>query len=81
MTATVGAGGYSPVPKPISGTFSPSDARTPSSTIGMPVTLEIYGTVRDERGLTSMIYRSPAYSINWIFTRPRTCRLRAMLIV
>ena len=81
LTATVGAGGYNPVPNPIAGTFSPRDARTPSSTIGMPVTLEMYGTVREERGLTSMMYRSPAYSMNWMFTRPLTCRLRAMLTV
>ena len=82
LTATVGAGGYRPVPKAISGTFSPSEARTPSSTIRMPVTLEIYGTVREERDwLTSMIYRSPAYSIKRYSSRPRTCRLRAMLIV
>ena len=39
----------------MSASFSPIMMRVARSTIGTPVTLLMYGTVRDERGLTSMI--------------------------
>ena len=32
-----------------------------SGTIGIPVTLLIYGTVREERGFTSMMYTSSPF--------------------
>ena len=44
----------SPVPYPSSDSFAPSITREAMSTIGTPVTLLIYGTVLDARGLTSM---------------------------
>ena len=54
FTAQYGGCGYSPVPYPSSRSFSPHITRVASSTIGTPVTLLMYGTVREERGLTSM---------------------------
>ena len=54
FTATSGRAGTRPLPQPHSLSGSPSMVRTASSTIGTPVTLLRKGTVRDERGLTSM---------------------------
>ena len=43
------------------------DAR---STMGTLVTLEIYGIVRDARGLTSITYNSLCQTRYWMLTRP-----------
>ena len=59
FTATYGEMGYNPVPYSMSASFSPSIARVAKSTIGTPVTLLIYGMVREERGFTSITYNSP----------------------
>ena len=54
LTATNAGGGRSPPPQPRSGSVAPREIRTASSTIGTPVTLDMNGTVREARGLTSM---------------------------
>ena len=54
FTAKYGGGGSSPPSQPSSGSVAPSAILTASSTIGTPVTLDMNGTVRDARGLTSM---------------------------
>ena len=54
FTAQYGGVLRSPVPYPSSDSFAPSITREAMSTIGTPVTLLIYGTVLDARGLTSM---------------------------
>ena len=59
LTAVYGGTRYRPVPYGISARRSPSMTREATSTIGTPVTLDIYGTVRDALGLTSMTYSSP----------------------
>ena len=41
------------------------------STMGMPVTLLMYGTVREALGLTSITYSSSPCTIYWTLTRPR----------
>ena len=61
----------------MSRSFSPSIQRTASSTMGTPVTLLMYGTVRLERGFTSMMNTSLLYTTNWIFIRPTTFSARA----
>ena len=53
LTATRSRGGSSPPVQPIDASVSPSATRVASSIIGTPVTLEMNGTVRDARGLTS----------------------------
>ena len=45
--------------------------RVASSIIGTPVTLLIYGTVREARGLTSITYGSPRQIRSWMLTSPR----------
>ena len=54
LTATNGGGGSRPPLQPSSASVAPSAIRTASSTIGTPVTLDMNGTVREARGLTSI---------------------------
>ena len=42
------------------------------STIGIPVTLLMYGTVLEERGFTSMTYTSAFMAMNWILISHRS---------
>ena len=50
-------------------------------TIGIPVTLLIYGTVRLERGLTSITYTSSPRTMNWMLIIPITCSALARRLV
>ena len=52
-----------------------------SGTIGIPVTLLMYGTVRLERGLTSITYTSSPHTMNWMLISPITCKDFASLLV
>ena len=70
LTATNGGGGRSPSSQPSSSSVAPSEIRTASSTIGTPVTLDMNGTVREARGLTSMRYTPSSRTMNWALTRP-----------
>jgi hypothetical protein len=54
LTATKAGGGSNPPLQPSSGNVAPSEIRTANATIGTPVTLDMNGTVREARGLTSM---------------------------
>ena len=58
------------MPYPRSFSFCPSITADARSTIGTSVTLLIYGTVRDARGLTSMTYSSLSNTRYWILTKP-----------
>ena len=52
--------------------------RVAHSTILMPVTLEMNGTVRLERGLTSITLSSPSATIYWMLSTPLTLRPTAI---
>ena len=54
FTETKAGTGRRPPSQPIAESVAPSEIRTASSTIGTPVTLDMNGTVRDARGLTSI---------------------------
>ena len=52
---------------PCSGRLTPSMASVPMSARDQPVALEMKGTVREERGFTSMMYTSSFLStMNWM---------------
>ena len=75
----------------------PSITLTASLTIGTPVTLEMNGIVRLERGLTSMTYTwvsfadpmsdfglryaGPPITTYWMFISPRTSSARPIRVV
>ena len=61
--------------------FLPRITLVASGTIGIPVTLLMYGTVRLERGFTSMTYTSSPHTMNWMLISPMTCRDCASFLV
>ena len=78
FTATYGLLGTRPSGKPNSFKLSPRAMRVAHSTILMPVTLEMNGTVRLERGLTSITLSSPSATIYWMLSTPLTLRPTAI---
>ena len=62
--------------KPRSVSFSPNAARVASSTILISVTLLKNGTVRLERGFTSITYTLSFTTTYWIFNKPLTLRFK-----
>ena len=78
FTATYGLLGTRPSGKPKSFKLSPRAMRVAYSTILMPVTLEMNGTVRLERGLTSITLSSPSATIYWMLSTPLTLRPTAI---
>ena len=77
LTAQSGGAFHSPSGQPRDSIVSPIMTRVAMSTIGTPVTLLRYGTVREALGFTSMTHSRPSYIRYWMFTSPRVPSARA----
>ena len=64
--------------KPTSARVSPAIRRAACAARGAPTAFATKGTVRDARGLASMMKTSPSWTAYWMLSRPTTPRARAM---